>query len=308
MCRVLAYLGAPARLDDLLYKPDSSLIRQAYAPQMLHMLNLAGFGLAAWDPASHEPGEPFVYRTPTLPMFDANLRALARKVRPGCALAHVRGVSYHDRAQLGEINLHPFRAPDLPLLLAHNGDLHRFAEIKLGLLQRTDPRHAANIRGTTDSEHMYALLLSQLSDPRVRGDGPTLVRAIERMLREVRVERRRAGIDTSSPVNLFLADGETVVAVRFTFDFGCYPTDDPARVHPMQLHYLSMWYSLGTRYEPVDGEWRMNGPIASADSVILASEPLTRDTSSWLEVPEYTALWFSRRGGRLELGSYELDA
>lgn len=308
MCRVLAYLGSPALLDDLLYQPDSSLVRQAYAPQMLHMLNLAGFGLAAWDEASHEPGEPFVYRTMTLPMFDANLRALARKVRAGCALAHVRGVAYHEHVQLGELNLHPFRSGDLPLLLAHNGDLHRFAEVRLGMLARTDPRHAANIRGTTDSEHIFALLLSQLPDPRARLDGPTLVRAIERTLQLVRVERRRAGIDTSSPVNLFLADGETVVAARFTFDFGCYPTADPARVHPMQMQYLSMWYSLGTRYERLEGEWRMDGPASAADAVILASEPLTRDTSSWLEVPEYSALWFSRRGGRFELGSYELDA
>ena len=35
MCRVLAYLGRPTLIDDLLYQPDSSLVRQAYAPQML---------------------------------------------------------------------------------------------------------------------------------------------------------------------------------------------------------------------------------------------------------------------------------
>ena len=47
MCRVLAYAGAPVLVDDLLFKPDSSLVRQAYAPQQLHMLNLGGFGLTA---------------------------------------------------------------------------------------------------------------------------------------------------------------------------------------------------------------------------------------------------------------------
>ena len=46
MCRVLSDLGRPLLLDDLLYQPDNSLVRQSYDPQMLHMLNLAGFGMA----------------------------------------------------------------------------------------------------------------------------------------------------------------------------------------------------------------------------------------------------------------------
>ena len=30
MCRVLAYLGSQIPLENLLYKPDSSLLKQAY--------------------------------------------------------------------------------------------------------------------------------------------------------------------------------------------------------------------------------------------------------------------------------------
>ena len=55
MCRVLAYLGEPVGLDQLLVESDSSLIRQTYAPRMAAMLNLAGFGLVAWDRTSHDP-------------------------------------------------------------------------------------------------------------------------------------------------------------------------------------------------------------------------------------------------------------
>ena len=47
MCRALLYLGQPVLLDNLLFQPDSALIRQSYMPKMLHMLNLAGFGLRA---------------------------------------------------------------------------------------------------------------------------------------------------------------------------------------------------------------------------------------------------------------------
>ncbi|WP_162895948.1 hypothetical protein [Novosphingobium sp. THN1] len=58
MCRILSYLGTPVLLDDLLYAPDSSLLNQTIGAQMLQMLNLAGFGMAAWDEASHAPTCP----------------------------------------------------------------------------------------------------------------------------------------------------------------------------------------------------------------------------------------------------------
>ena len=172
MCRVLAYLGKSVLIDDLLYQPDSSLVRQTYDPQMLQMLNLAGFGMAAWDRQSHEPEEPFLYRSTTLPVFDANLHGLARKLRADCLVAHVRGVAYHDRVQIGDYNLHPFRFEGFQLALAHNGDLHRFAEMKQALMERIEPSIAQRVRGTTDSEWMYALLLSQIEDPTVRKTGP----------------------------------------------------------------------------------------------------------------------------------------
>ena len=56
-------------------------VTQTYAPAMLHMLNLAGMGLLAWDRASHEPERPFAYKTAALPVFDPNLKGLALKVR-----------------------------------------------------------------------------------------------------------------------------------------------------------------------------------------------------------------------------------
>jgi hypothetical protein len=51
MCRALLYLGQPVLLDNLLFQPDSALVRQSYMPKMLNMLNLAGFGLRAWGTA-----------------------------------------------------------------------------------------------------------------------------------------------------------------------------------------------------------------------------------------------------------------
>ena len=77
MCRALLYLGQPVLLDHLLFQPDSALVRQSYMPKMLHMLNLAGFGMRAWDPATADPERPYAYYSQSLPVFDRNLKGLA---------------------------------------------------------------------------------------------------------------------------------------------------------------------------------------------------------------------------------------
>ena len=295
MCRALLYLGQPVLLDHLLYQPDSALVRQSYMPKMLHLLNLAGFGLRAWDPGSHSPEEPFIYGSASLPVFDRNLKNIAEKVRASCVLGHVRGVAYSTTVDISLQNVHPFQFPGLPLALAHNGDLTRMSEMKHWLAPHVRPEFLTEIRGTTDSEWIYALIVSALPDPRRRATREELLSAIEQALGCIREARAKLGIALSSSVNLFIADGTQLAAVRYCFDFGCYATDDPARVHEANLNYLSLWYTLGRDYGIHDDglgnqEWRMSGGAENADSIIVASEPLTRDTSTWVEVPEYSML------------------
>lgn len=308
MCRVLAYLGKPVLVDDLLYKPDNSLIRQGYNPQMLQMLSLAGFGMAAWVPDSHDAETPFVYRSTAMPVFNRNLAQLAQKLMATSLLAHVRGVAYNPRVTVGEQNLHPFQFAGTKLALAHNGDLYQFDRMKLALIAHVKPEIAVQVRGNTDSEWIYALLLSQLADPTARLDAREILRAVDKSLRIIRRVREDHGIQTSSSVNLFIGDGRTIIAVRFTFDFGCYPMEDVSRVHEANLRFLSLWYTLGTQYGIHNGEWKMSGSSKYADSVLISSEPLTRDVSTWMEVPEYNAIFTSGDGKSAKIGRVALDA
>src|SRR3954463_1438399 len=298
MCRALLYLGEPVVLDNLLFQPDSALIRQSYMPKMLHMLNLAGFGLRAWDPASAEPERAFAYYSQQLPVFDRNLQNLAQKIRPGCVLAHVRGVAYSTRVEISLQNVHPFHFAGVPLVLAHNGDLAGFAQMKPLLAPHIRPQYLAQIHGTTDSEWIYALLLSQLENATGSFTEAQIFDALELSFSHIRKARRELGISLSSSVNLFIANGTQLAAVRYCFDFGRYRTDDPAAVHEANLSFLSLWYTLGRDYALHDGEWKMVGGAQNARSIIVASEPLTRDTSSWVELPEYGALFAELRGGR----------
>jgi len=307
MCRALLYLGQPVLLDTLLFQPDSALIRQSYMPKMLHMLNLAGFGLRAWDASSHAPDKPFAYGSPSLPVFDRNLKNLAEKVRAACVLGHVRGVAYSTTVDISLQNVHPFQFEGLSWCLAHNGDLAGIAEMKPLLTRHVKPELLWKIRGSTDSEWIYALFVSQLPDPLKPGTEKSVFEAIERTLNIIREARAELGIDVSSSVNLFIANGTQLAAVRYCFDFGRYRTEDPAKLHEANLTFLSLWYTLGRDYALHDGEWRMTGGAENADSIIVTSEPLTKDTSSWVELPEYGALFAEIRGGRPHIALRLLD-
>lgn len=298
MCRALLYLGQPVVLDNLLFQPDSALVRQSYMPKMLNLLNLAGFGLRAWDSGSHAPDKPFFYGSPSLPVFDRNLKNLAEKVRAGCVLAHVRGVAYSTAVEISLQNVHPFQFEGLQWALAHNGDLAGITEMKPHLAPHVKPEFLARIRGTTDSEWIYALFVSQLDDPRIDSSEDQVFAALESTLAIIREARKKIGMALSSSVNLFIANGRQLAAVRYCLDFGCYRTEDPARVHEANLTFLSLWYTLGRDYGLHGEEWKMAGGAERADSIIVASEPLTRDTSSWVELPEYGALFAELRGGR----------
>jgi len=307
MCRALLYLGQPVLLDNLLFQPDSALVRQSFMPKMLHMLNLAGFGMRAWDPQSASPEQPYSYYSQSLPVFDRNLQNLAQKVRPTCVLAHVRGVAYSTRVEISLQNVHPFHFAGVPLVMAHNGDLANFVAMKPLLAAHIRPEYLAQIHGTTDSEWIYALLLSQLSGAPDSLEEQGFFAAIQRALGILRDVRAQLGIALSSSANLFVANGRQLAAVRYCFDFGCYRTEGPDKVHEANLNFLSLWYTLGRDYSRHEGEWKMTGGAENADSIIVASEPLTKDTSAWVELPEYAALFAEIRHGRPRVSVRLLD-
>ena len=307
MCRALAYLGQPVLLDHLLFQPDSSLVKQTYMPQMLNLLNLAGFGMKAWDQGSADPGRPYSYASTELPIYDRNLKGLAEKIRATCLLAHVRGVHFNTEGIISQQNIHPFQFPGCRVALAHNGDLARMREMKPALLEHVRPEFARMIDGTTDSEWIYALFLSSLENPGGDISAGEIAAALEKTLGIIRQVRGKLGIASWSPVNLFITTGRQLVAVRYCFDFGCYRTDDPGLVPQASFVYHSLWYTSGRSYGWHDGEWKMVGGADTADSIMIASEPLTRDVSTWLEVPEYSMIYADTRSGTPTVEIHYLD-
>src|SRR5947209_7250851 len=305
MCRILAYVGNPLPAQTLLFDTDNSLVHQSYSPRMMNtFLNLAGFGIKAWDTASLRPEDPFTYRATTLPSFDRNLRFISSKLASTCLVAHVRGVTYSGEAVVADTNLHPFHFTGARVVLSHNGHLRQFRRMRYSLVEHVRPELAERIEGTTDSEWIYALVLSQLKDPYGLPTTGELADATADALRILRQVRAAHGIDTSSPVNLCVSTGRSVVATRFSFDYGWYPHED--EMLETDLPFVSLWYAIGGTYEERDGDWQMTAADVPR-SVIIGSEPLTTDHSSWLEVPEYSMLTAELTGSGLDFETRDLD-
>src|SRR6202035_3915952 len=99
--------------------------------------------------------------------------------------------------------------------------------------------------GTTDTEWMYALVLSMLEDPFARVDAEEAILAVERAIQLLRELRDKHRIAVQSPVNLVLSDGRWLIATRFVFDYGWYPDDDSFFSSEREHDFTTLWYTIG---------------------------------------------------------------
>jgi ergothioneine biosynthesis protein EgtC len=206
MCRLLGYLGPPMRLDALLLKPKHSLIVQSYQPQEMTagLLNADGFGLGWYHPEQYM--EPCVYRNTTPIWSDQNLTNLAHYIESGCVLAYVRSATVGQSIQLS--NCQPYRQHQL--LGIHNGYIDHFRQTLYRQLRHylSDRQYQA-IEGTTDSEHIFALVCHELEVNPVL----SLQQALTATLKQITTWAIAS--NTSATLNIVLSDGQSLVASRY---------------------------------------------------------------------------------------------
>ncbi|BAU07825.1 ergothioneine biosynthesis protein EgtC [Fischerella thermalis CCMEE 5330] len=245
MCRLLAYLGSPVSLEPLLYEPEHSLIVQSYQPrEMLSgVVNADGFGMG-WYHVQRDT-EPFTYKN-TLPIWnDINLSSLSRYVESGCILSYVRSATAGQALDFS--NCQPFQYQRL--LCIHNGRIENFRQtLYLPIRQELNDQVYKWVSGTTDSEHIFALLLSLWQE----NPGKTLEQSLHITL--LKLAEMALTHQTHASANLVISNGNRLVASR-------YSTKSPAP---------SLY-------------WTANDPTFP-NAVILASEPLF--AGNWTLCPE----------------------
>jgi predicted glutamine amidotransferase len=88
MCRWLAYSGSPILLEELLYKPDHSLIDQSLHARLgVETTNGDGFGVGWYGAPTDTPA---IFRSVEPAWNDRNLREVAGHVEAPLFLAHIR--------------------------------------------------------------------------------------------------------------------------------------------------------------------------------------------------------------------------
>ncbi|MGE0791906.1 MAG: class II glutamine amidotransferase [Sandaracinaceae bacterium] len=201
MGRLIGYMANRTdRLADVL---DQELA--AIAPE-------ADFRPDAWGIGFYQGGEVLHKKRPKLDDGPIDWEKVARGVRSDAVLIHFRQATVGD---FRSDNTHPFRLRQW--LFAHVGTVPGFAAIKGSLLESLPDFLRLNIRGSTDSEHVFMVLMSFLHDAG-QLDHPDASRDV--VLGAVRatlalVARLCSEVGAPEPtLNLMLTNGRTLYAVR----------------------------------------------------------------------------------------------
>jgi predicted glutamine amidotransferase len=256
MCRWLAYSGSPILLEELLYKPDHSLIDQSLHSRLgVETTNGDGFGVGWYGVTSETPA---VFRSIEPAWNDRNLREVATHVESPMFLAHIRAST---GTAVQQTNCHPFRFGKW--LWVHNGLVREFPRVKRDLALVVDKSLYASIEGSTDSELLFylALTLGLEDDP---------PQAVERMVGLVEETGRRYGIEHPIQMTIGTADGTNVWAFR-------YSSEGKSR----SLYYSTSVHTLREMYPE-----RPRLQEVSEESRIIVSEPIIELAGAWNEVPE----------------------
>jgi predicted glutamine amidotransferase len=262
MCRFVLYLGPEITVSSLVTEPSHSLIRQSFMSQEREEpLNGDGFGVAWYAHGLSDAAAVFKDISPA--WNNHNLLNVARVVKSDCIMAHVRAAS--SGLPVTQLNCHPFIWRNLSFM--HNGDLGGFRALRRKLLARLSDEAFTWIKGSTDSEHIFALFIDHYLAEEGKSEGvaqlESALRATLATLAELRAELPEPD---DAFLNLAVTNGRNAVVTRVASQ----------GQEPESLYVIG-----GRQYDCVDGVCMMRPGSSSA--VLVASEPLSLD-EGWTKV------------------------
>jgi len=248
MCRLLSYLGPDIALSELILSPEHSLEKQAWQPRELReaKLNADGFGIG-W----YTNGSAARYRQ-SMPIWnDPNLHDLSHVLQQPLWLAMVRsatpGLSTHYS------NTQPFSYQQWQFM--HNGYILDFSTTARPQIRHIlNHEFEANIRGDTDSEYIFALILHFLGEHKPPLDAIRI--SFDTIAELIGPER--------ALLNIVLSDGEKIYASKHAIHGLC----------------PSLYYAQGIEPFP-------------SSSQLLVSEPLTED-EHWTAIDDHSLVVLGR--------------
>ena len=257
MCRWMAYSGEPILAEDLLIRPQHSIIDQSLHAELGGVTtNGDGFGIGWYG--NDNGRTPAVFKSTHPAWNDQNLREVATQVRTPLLFAHVRASS---GTPVQQSNCHPFRYGRW--LWMHNGSLADFRTVKRDLQMAVDASLYPQIEGSTDTETLFFLALTfGLTD-----DPPA---AVARAVGFVEDVGRRNGVEYPVHMTVATTDGESIWVFRYSSEKAT-----------SSMYYSADVSQVRRLYPELDVLDRV-GP----DTRLIVSEPLRDLPGAWNEVPE----------------------
>ncbi|MGV8859203.1 class II glutamine amidotransferase [Rhodoglobus sp.] len=306
MCRVLAYLGPETPLENLLLTPENSLINQALDPERHPELQLAGWGFGIWGEHLLKPEEPFIYRRPMAAFYDDNATRMIPSLQASTMLAHVRAAAYDSKVVMVDENCHPFSFEETPWIVAQNGYLPNWQLLQRELLQHCEDRYLKQMRGNTDTEFIYVLLLSLLE-----GDSNEDVqRAIEKLIELIAQAMKKLDLGALTKLKMALVSDGRIIGVNV--GLGHHGESNPAgdwkelrKSAPdsddfaLSMLLEPMYLLMGRNFEDdaTTYDFEECGED-DATGVIFASEPLT-EGDDWSQLKFGEIVFLEKDGERI---------
>lgn len=307
MCRVLAFIGQETPLENLLLKPSNSLVNQALDPERHPELQLAGWGFGAWSERLLNPEEPLIYRRPMAAFYDDNLEHIVPSLGAHTMLAHVRAGAYDAQVVLTDENCHPFSFTGTRWIIAQNGYLPNWQLLQRELLQHCKDAYLKQMRGTTDTEFLYVLLLSLLE-----GDSDEDVqRAVEEMIRLIAGAMADLDLPGLTKLKMSLVSANRIIGVNAGLGLHgeTNPTGDWEKLREsgpgtddfdLSMLLEPMYLLMGRNFEKDADTYAFETcDEAEASGAIFASEALTDDTDGWTHVEFGSIVFLTNEGGRV---------
>ncbi len=197
MCRLFGFRSViPSQVHRSLLAADNALHKQSERHP------------DGWGVAYYVDGAPHVTKSAAGAMDDALFRRVSGIVSSETVVAHIRKAT---QGSMTVLNSHPFQYGRW--VMAHNGDVPRFPEVREKLDQAIAPRLRRFILGDTDSERIFFLFLTELSK---YGElaGRLGIEEVARSLRDtVALVRQLADGDAArSLLTLLVTNGQVMAA------------------------------------------------------------------------------------------------
>lgn len=200
MCRLYAMrANEPTRVECSLVHAQNALMQQSQldAEGLVH-----GHG---WGVADYRDGLPLVEKQTWAAYHGEHFQKAAARVYAHTVVAHVRRATVGDTAIA---NTHPFQHGRW--IFAHNGTIRNFRRVRDRMIPHIDPMLRNDIKGTTDSEHVfYYLMTLRMHHPEL-----PLRTLLGRGVNRIAAWSR--AVDPQAPVglNLILTDGREFAGSR----------------------------------------------------------------------------------------------